>query len=399
MNRFAFRVVFFVGVLFEIVNSTTLTGYVYQYDQFRKKVAMPGVTVTLLSSGESTQTDIYGNWRLTDEVGVFPKISISGVKESLQLTVEGGRLVLRLAGFDVRGAMYRSIDRPGIIARRQENRIALESDTLIYSLDGRKTKRQSITEFSRRVNGEAYYAALLYDSIDRVGGTLVDSRDGQTYPTVKIGKQWWMAKNLNFKVDSSWWASGTVCWNWGPTGGNQVCRIFDDSLTQGTEYGLLYDWASALGFPDSCRRKVCRTPNSSEKIQGICPIGWHVPTDSEWMELWAAVAEYPLVGPQYVASALAGGSWYVSEATVGTQPAWNYLGFDARPSGTCNADGCRGILKEASWWSAIEIDSATSSAHRILPGIPYVWNGHGPGVVASDSIRKDAGLPLRCLQD
>gem|GEM_PF-2615796 len=89
---------------------------------------------------------------------------------------------------------------------------------------------------------------------------------GQTYKTVTIGSQTWMAENLNIKVDSSWLASD-------PHSTRESPRTSDI----GAVFGRLYDWGAALmgPSPDSCG--IARHPS-----QGICPCGWHLPSDSEW---------------------------------------------------------------------------------------------------------------------
>ncbi|MDR3013670.1 MAG: hypothetical protein LBU70_10780, partial [Chitinispirillales bacterium] len=95
-------------------------------------------------------------------------------------------------------------------------------------------------------------------------GSFTDPRDGQAYRTVRIGTQTWMAENLNFNVSGSW------CYK--NTSGN--CNRF----------GRLYDWATVMGFSSSFNSTSCASQVQS-RHRGICPVGWHVPSDAEWSTL------------------------------------------------------------------------------------------------------------------
>ena len=107
-----------------------------------------------------------------------------------------------------------------------------------------------------------------------VGNLLTDSRDGQTYRTVQIGSQTWMAENLNLKTDSSF------CYN--------------EADSNCTKYGQLYkliDVMDSAGRFSSngkgCGYREKCTPRYP--VRGVCPLGWHVPTKSEWEVLFVAV--------------------------------------------------------------------------------------------------------------
>jgi uncharacterized protein (TIGR02145 family) len=86
-------------------------------------------------------------------------------------------------------------------------------------------------------------------------GLLIDTRDGQSYNTVQIGTQCWMAENLNIGT----WISDTVA-------------MTDNDIIEKYSGGL-YQWHEMMQYSN--------TPG----VQGICPAGWHVPTDPEWCTL------------------------------------------------------------------------------------------------------------------
>ena len=92
---------------------------------------------------------------------------------------------------------------------------------------------------------------------------LIDARDGQTYKTVVIGQQTWMAENLNYKTESSF------CYN--------------DDVNNCTEYGRLYTWVSATKS-DCQYGDSCLVPLGD--VQGVCPLGWHLPSTAEWNVLF-----------------------------------------------------------------------------------------------------------------
>ena len=117
-------------------------------------------------------------------------------------------------------------------------------------------------------------------------GSVKDERDGQTYKTVKIGSQWWMAENLNYAYLQ-------------PTAEEDSSSFCYENLPENCEkYGRLYLWSAMMDsagvFPENTKTKGCGRDvecNVSETVRGVCPKGWHVPDESEWLTLRDAMDE------------------------------------------------------------------------------------------------------------
>ena len=165
---------------------------------------------------------------------------------------------------------------------------------------------------------------------DAIANMLKDLRDGQTYKTVKIGDQVWMAENLNYKVDSSWCGGGS-----GENEGD--C----------SKYGRLYTWAAAVGkSEDECG--YGKTCGLSGKVRGVCPEGWHLPDNTEWNKLFTAVGGQGTAGKKL--KSLTG--W--KSNGNGTDA----YGFSAFPAGGRSSNGLfYSGGYDAYFWSASEINS------------------------------------------
>ncbi len=98
--------------------------------------------------------------------------------------------------------------------------------------------------------------------------TFVDVRDNQVYRRVKIGNKIWMAQNLNY---------GKLVLNLEQTNNtvNEKSYYNNDS-TLSNEFGALYTWEEASAY---------EKPNNKGLLKGLCPDGWHLPSDKEWSEL------------------------------------------------------------------------------------------------------------------
>ena len=166
------------------------------------------------------------------------------------------------------------------------------------------------------------------------GDTFTDARDKKTYKTIKIANQNWMAENLNYN------AKGSKCYENKP----ENCE----------KYGRLYDWATAMKIDTSCNTQNiadCKATISSPHHQGICPEGWHLPSDEEWDVL----VKY--VDPNWTSNSSDGN---VSGAKLKAKTGWNEsgngtdeYGFSALPGGYSDSGGSfKNVGIFGNWWSS-----------------------------------------------
>ena len=188
-------------------------------------------------------------------------------------------------------------------------------------------------------------------------GSVTDSRDGKAYKTVKIGTQRWMAENLNYA------GSGTTV---------GVC--YNSSADSCTKYGRLYTWAEVMAGSTS-------SSTSPSGVQGVCPSGWHVPSDTEWTILTTYIGGESSAGSKLKSTS----GWYGSGNGTDT------YGFRALPGGyVCGGSSCD-VGIGGNWWSAT--DSVAFRAWYRNMGYDYAFvyrNYYG---------NKTNGFSLRCSQD
>jgi len=195
-------------------------------------------------------------------------------------------------------------------------------------------------------------------------GSVTDSA-GQSYRTVKIGTQTWMAENLNYAGAN------------GATG-----RCYRDSARYCKVYGRLYSWADVMGLDSTYVSKF--RGGSSVRRQGICPTGWHVPSDSEWA----------------VMQNTADSSGRLTETKLKSMSGWELLnagtdvyGFRVLPAGDRTSNGWFGYISIfATFWLSGEYD-ATGACGRDLGAFHDGYNNVG------HNSYKWVGSSLRCVQD
>ena len=213
--------------------------------------------------------------------------------------------------------------------------------------------------------------------------------DGNVYNTVQIGEQCWMRENLR----TTKYANGTTIALGSSTSSSTPCRYYpDNNSTNVFTYGYLYNWAAVMNGAASSSAN----PSS---VQGICPTGWHVPSDAEWDELEDYVSsqsEYVCGGDEYyIAKALASTQgWNTSSenCAVGNNPDTNNAtGFSALPAG--HYDGLYDSFGHtAFFWSATQ-SSSYYAYYREL----YYYNAYVNG--SNVTLNKHDGFSVRCVKN
>ncbi len=182
------------------------------------------------------------------------------------------------------------------------------------------------------------------------------------YGTKRIGDQVWMTENLNCNV------SGSKC--------------YDNKESNCATYGRLYNWATAMALPSSCNSSTCASQIGTPH-RGICPSGWHIPSDAEWTTLTNFVGGASTAGKYLKATS----GWYNNGNGE------DKYGFSALPGGIGGIGGAgvgfSGVGYYGHWWSSSEGDGTDASNRSMYYDYDYVDFLNGKYLLQS----------VRCLQD
>jgi len=212
-----------------------------------------------------------------------------------------------------------------------------------------------------------------------VKGTMTDDRDGQTYKTVKIGTQTWMAENLNYAYIG-------VPYNYDSHTSDSTSWSYCNDSAECSKYGRFYTWAAAMDSVGTwttngkgCGYKTECSP--TYPVRGICPEGWHLPDSTEWYMLFDAVGGRSTAGLMLKSTS----GWY------GSGNGTDAYAFSALSAGfRFSAGGFYTAGYLAKFWSSTEVNRY--NAYRI-----YLDKDDDHASLYGDA--KAGGYSVRCLKD
>lgn len=290
----------------------------------------------------------------------------SGVSSSVSYT--GGN------GGTHGGQIVASTGVTGLTATLAAGTFVNGSGSLLYTISGAPTS-SGTASFALNIGGKTCTLnrtinvctpANVYNS-NITYGTMSDQQ-GNVYKTVVIGSQEWMAENLKTSV----YRNGTTIPNvtanaqWSNLTTGAWCSYSNNNQQQ-CPNGKLYNWYAVAN------------------TNGLCPVGWHVPTTNDWTNLENYLGGAFVAGGKLKSTS----SQYWQSPNTGAD---NQSGFSGLPSGSRSSTGTSfaDLGLRGYWWSSTSINNTTANRFRL-----------SNDMVNSQLVNFDkrSGFSVRCIKD
>jgi uncharacterized protein (TIGR02145 family) len=287
-------------------------------------------------NANNTSTEIYFDYGLSNSYG--NEVAADPDTLSTNTSTAVSAIISRLA--------------PGVT---YNYRVRAETESgVVFGNDSTFTTKDTIK------NTILFNSSLTYGSVTDI--------DGNTYKTIDIGTQTWMAENLNALTfnDKTPIPLVTDFTAWSELTTPGYCWYNYDSVS----YGALYNWYVVDA--------------ASNGGKNVCPNGWHVPDNTEWTTLTTFLGGENVAGSKLKETGTS--HWYTTNAA-----ATNETGFTAIGAGYRYYSGSFNNIKRYSyWWSTIKATSINAYCHDII----YSFDN-----IETSSSNKKSGFSIRCLKD
>jgi len=234
---------------------------------------------------------------------------------------------------------------------------------------------------------------LITKSYSQCGTDSIQDYDGNWYKTVLLGEQCWLGENLRVThfadgipvphvIDKTGWSNLKI--------DDMAYSYYDnDSVKYAGSYGALYTWASAT--------RDSSTKTNPSIVQGICPSGWHLPSDDEWkvleMQLGMSRKEADNTGyrGKNEGSKLAGDEHAWIYGRLVDDPEFNSSGFSALPAGFRTHEGNFEARENRTlFWASTEFYDYNAWYRSFYQGYKDMTRDCG---------NKVYGFSVRCVKD
>lgn len=243
--------------------------------------------------------------------------------------------------------------------------------------------------------GRVYHFFARYNSVlvpelaftNQVKGSFIDSRDNQLYKTVRIGEQVWMAENLRFFPGSPLPTELNLPEDGSNTEPRYYVYGYNGVGTEGiaaanfANFGVLYNWPAAMAGAEA-------SSTNPSGVQGVCPDGWHLPSEAEWVQLTDFVRT---PGGNDAANKLKESGLFNWSTTV--PEVTNEYGFSARGGGSRQSteDLYFNLRTLGHWYTTTEAAGGSQVRAAWMQDISPN-GGYNQG-------NKDFGASVRCVKD
>jgi len=340
-----------------------------------------GTSYYVRSYSTNSEGTSFGNEQTFDTKSGIPTLTTTEITDITANSAASGGDITDNGGADIteRGVCWNTTGSPTIADDKTTD------GTGTGSFASQLTELTAGTEYfvrayAKTASGVEYGNEIIFSALISCED-FTDSRDDKTYKTVLIGDQCWMAENLNMGtringVDDQT-DNGTI---------EKYC--YDNDESNCDVYGGLYQWDEVMGYSSS-------SDTNPSGVNGICPDGWHVPSDTEWqkMEVYLGISE-TYANETGWRGGTEGGMLKESGLTHWNTPnegATNSSNFSALPSGYWSVISFGAIGNDTYYWTTTE----SSNSDAWYRGLSYYYST----IYRIDTGNKNNGYAVRCVKD